>query len=787
MQIRIFSFIICIIFNLVAIQTIESQTYQNVNELVNHDCQFKNYEKIYVKTDKSTFAAGSEVYHSIFALNGNTHTFSTLSKIAYVEIADKEDKRVAFWKAELNDGYYTGYAKLPDTISTGIYYMRSYTNWLRNLPSEYIFSKPVLIYNLKESIEDIPALQIINAKQTDQVAFVPGGNTLISGYENRVLFQGLPGNIPVEIKDHENNLIDSIQSDSNGRGSFGFIPEDEKVYFAYYTDKNGNKKSVRISSGSNQNSSINVKVSRNDVRISIYSAVNQNDMQLALFQRGQIIKKLPVQLKKGENSLPFPKNEFKAGIAYVALVSKNSDIINERFFYIAPEKKSDFIEIKMDKSEFQKRESVNFEISSQDFLDDEIAYINVSISEDNDLINRWDDESEIDQILLINSEMTGLDISDMDIYNEPAMNMALSTVRSDQYVWFELADLQDYEYQLETKGYLLTGKILNRVTKVPYKDKLIHLSVKDSVVDIKYYQTAEDGVFNFLLNSDYNNKGVVLQMDDENIRPKDIIWSFDTKELTNNHVSENSQILSNDIKEYIEYLKNIRISQLVYDKKTIETPPEDKRKLDHHFYYEPTYTIYPDDFVKLNDFKDIADNILLTVKFKKDRKNDAYSIKAFDGETRIYHDNDATVFLDGIIINDLSYIEPLGTDNIKKIQIIPSIQFYGDLTFYGVVSIFTKKGGFPENYIKDNSTLYPNVICTKNTLTQLAFLKEHQSSSFPDFRQTLFWDPDIKMKSNDNYKFTAKTADLKSSYIISVEGITNKGNVIHKQVKFNVL
>jgi hypothetical protein len=124
-------------------------------------------EEIYVHTDRQEYVAGEDLWFSIYLIDRQTAKPSGSDKIAYFEILNPENRPVVQKRISIEQGFGPGQIVLPDTISSGTYTLRAYTNWMKNFLPENCFSKRLVIHNalsgksfninteLKEKIGDI--------------------------------------------------------------------------------------------------------------------------------------------------------------------------------------------------------------------------------------------------------------------------------------------------------------------------------------------------------------------------------------------------------------------------------------------------------------------------------------------------------------------------------------------------------------------------------------------------------------------------------------------------------
>jgi hypothetical protein len=104
-------------------------------------------EEIYVHSDRNSYVSGENLWFNIYLIDRQSLKPSSLSKIAYFELLNSENRPVAQKKILLAGGFGPGQIVLPDTLSSGTYTIRAYTNWMKNFLPVNCFSKDIQIYN----------------------------------------------------------------------------------------------------------------------------------------------------------------------------------------------------------------------------------------------------------------------------------------------------------------------------------------------------------------------------------------------------------------------------------------------------------------------------------------------------------------------------------------------------------------------------------------------------------------------------------------------------------------
>ena len=100
--------------------------------------QFNQYqqktlqEKLFVHTDKNFYLAGEILWFKIYNVDAAFNQPLDLSKVAYVEILDQNNKPQLQAKISMKNGNGNGSFYLPVNINSGKYKLIAYTNWIKN-------------------------------------------------------------------------------------------------------------------------------------------------------------------------------------------------------------------------------------------------------------------------------------------------------------------------------------------------------------------------------------------------------------------------------------------------------------------------------------------------------------------------------------------------------------------------------------------------------------------------------------------------------------------------------
>ena len=104
------------------------------------------FEKAYLQTDRTYYSAGEDIWFSAYLVNAKGTSLTSSSSNLYVELINPGaailDKKII----RLEKGLGKGDFRL-DSVPSGWYNIRAYTNWMRNFGNDFVFQKSIYITN----------------------------------------------------------------------------------------------------------------------------------------------------------------------------------------------------------------------------------------------------------------------------------------------------------------------------------------------------------------------------------------------------------------------------------------------------------------------------------------------------------------------------------------------------------------------------------------------------------------------------------------------------------------
>jgi len=104
-------------------------------------------EDMFLHIDRDIYIAGEDVWFSIYNSDTETGKLSARSIIVYTELLNPWNRPVIQKRFQLSGGRGEGNFALPDSLSSGTYTIRAYTNRMKNFLPDNCFMKDVDIYN----------------------------------------------------------------------------------------------------------------------------------------------------------------------------------------------------------------------------------------------------------------------------------------------------------------------------------------------------------------------------------------------------------------------------------------------------------------------------------------------------------------------------------------------------------------------------------------------------------------------------------------------------------------
>jgi hypothetical protein len=131
-------------------------------------CQAVPREEVFLHTDREEYISGEEMWFNAYVIDRQSSKVSLNSRIVYFELLNSVNRPVIQKRVLTDNGFGAGQIVLPDTLSTGTYTIRAYTNWMKNFLPYNCYVKNISVFNtLNASTFRIKKQPVLPGKETE--------------------------------------------------------------------------------------------------------------------------------------------------------------------------------------------------------------------------------------------------------------------------------------------------------------------------------------------------------------------------------------------------------------------------------------------------------------------------------------------------------------------------------------------------------------------------------------------------------------------------------------------
>lgn len=730
-------------------------------------------EKICLHSDRSAYVAGENILFKVYYFLNGSFKKDSISKIVYVGIVDKNGQFQATGKYPIENGMANGTLTIPQGLTSGYYTIYAYTKWMMNFDNDCFFSKKIYIINPDSE------LKILKNNQSDneniQLHFYSEGGYLNVGTNNKISVSVTDyfGEIiekRVKILDQNNNLIAEFQTP----GYFNFKPEQDKEYKAIIEKNEGNQLVFRLPGASNFgiNASVNQSINGNliiELELTDENKPDNKDFTILLENNGLIYKQLDVEFVNNKYNYYILK--LMQGFNLLYIKNKMNKIIYKNAF-INKLNNNFKIETSLNNEIYHAREKVEIKIKTKTaFHNLRNAHLSVSIAK-SDFLNI--DSSNVSDL----PDYSGRNHQWIENVSAKGQNDILFGVNSDT-----IQHSSEIDYLPETSGLIISGTILSSQTNKPIPNVNIYISTLSNYIDVQYAISKKDGKFYFLMNEKVKNTDFVIQPADPSLKDFRVILD---KEFANEYPSDDKNILRENKfnkKFFEELVINNQIEKQYYP--NLQTTKE-TRDYSTLFYGKADSSYSFQKFVDLPTFEEYFVEIFSRTKIVKDEKGKQIKVSYLNNSTEL--NQFPLLLVDGIPIFDVDKFLSISPSEIDKVEIINNNYVLGGMIFGGIIHLYTKKKNFAGLIDTKNLTFSEfKSYSEKNKFTEIKYTDEIAlNSRKADYRNTLYWNPEITTDENGEANISFYTSDEKGKFLITIEGVGESGENSSKKIILEV-
>jgi hypothetical protein len=432
------------------------------------------FEKVYLHTDRQLYAPGDDIWYKAYLLNAQDNRPLNTSKNLYVELISPTGKLMSREIILLNEGLGKGDFQIPDTLATGNYRLRAYTNWMRNFGNNFIFEKQISIVSNKMQV-------IANTNASPPVTrFFPEGGSLLNGISALVAVKtetadGKGVAAKGAVISSTGDTVANFTTDTLGMGMFNLLPLSGQTYQAktwYGTKTYNTNLPATLTNG------LALKIFKKDT--TLYALISCNEQAQAMYSAqtltikarsfGKVTYNQTLQLKGNTAVVIIPTGQLPGGIASITLYDGQLKPNCERLIFIDDKRKAK-LNISLSKDTFAPRERINVGIKAADNFGKPLDASFSLTAVDAALMPA--EESNILGYLMLQSELKGevryttRYFDTTNVQRQKQLDLLLLTQGWRDFVWKRLTDTALTISYIPEQGISLSGSVTNKKGAVP--------------------------------------------------------------------------------------------------------------------------------------------------------------------------------------------------------------------------------------------------------------------------------------------------------------------------------
>src|SRR5665213_1290103 len=502
------------------------RAFSQVSEMQNSLAKESGYnlrEKIYLHTDRSLYLCGNVLWFKAYLINASNNRPLSISKVAYVEILNKQHQPVLQGKIVIKNASGNGSFFLPFSLATGNYELRAYTSWMKNFSPDHYFKKYITIINTTKSLDT----SAIHEPVSYTSEFFPEGGNLVNRLKSEIAFKvndNRNKGIDCEgvLIDQQHDTILYFKTLKFGMGHFYLTPEAGKIYTAVITCKDGSLISQQLPIPDTSGYIMHVSdTGINEINVSVATAgppKNSRPFVYIIFQNsGRAIMARTQFVENGRAQLILNKDSLPGGITQITVFDADKQPQCERLYWKRPKKKM-LLTAHAEKNIYNPKSKVEIQLAATDSSGSSL-HGNLSAA-----VFRLDSLHQPDPVniysyLWLSSnirgpvEMPGYYLKNENAETNEALDNLLLTqgwrkFNQEKNLQHEMAS---FKYVPEYGGHIITGRIADDATKKPAPGVLVYLSIPGKRIQLKGCKSDSAGLIHFDMKDFYGANQIIVQ------------------------------------------------------------------------------------------------------------------------------------------------------------------------------------------------------------------------------------------------------------------------------------
>lgn len=709
-------------------------------------------ERVLAVLDRDIYFSGDEIRMSVFLIEPTYHLPRGASNVLSVELLDASDRPVIREKFTLEEARGAAVLKIPESLLTGNYTLRVYTNWMRNLAAPLFFHTTVTIVNPDRAPANIHS----GTTRTLNVSFHPEGGSLVAGIRNHVVVRITNSFDQVFRSDWYlttalGDTLTEVRLDSLGTGSFEIVPQLGMkagiVHFdSLYALPQADPAAIAIRV-LKENEQVSLSLEAGPAR------AEQEPLAVFIHRHGVMSYFEWIQTDHGKSSRSIPLKYLPDGVSELVVLDSELEFLASRLMY-QPMSDRPSGAVILPPAPLSKRDSATVEFST---LPGAMVSAAVYLPGSRATMN----SDPADEYML--SGYTGI----RGATGQDQIDRTLLIAGNYFEGYRSLAQTDEFTFPPELRGQLITGTLLNGERALADNYKLYMANLGKNT-DIEQVIFQDDGSFYIspteqefadqlvFLNDALEKLNILIQpVFHETYAPAGLP-EFDPLEYP--FLNLDKLLLASQVRR-------------LYHMADTSLPVRKTYK----FYGDPDQTVLLSDYIRLpvmeEFFRELVKTTIIT------REEGKLKINVLSKYTNRITGPDPMYIVDGIPVFDTRTILDMDPELVKAIHVVASKYYYGNLEMDGIVDIETYAGDGSILELDDNIASYRYQPSMKVYPDDIQRANGTVKASIPDQRTVICWQPLLQADEKGKGSFSFVTSDVTGEYLLRVTFLTRDGRI----------
>ena len=708
-------FILLVFLSMIKLNGQNISSYEAVlKEKFSSYCTSVPWEELYIHSDRNEYVAGEDMWLMAYLFDRQKNLLADYNTIAYFEVINPDNHQVIKTRISIEKGTGPGHVVLPDTLSSGRYVIRAYTNWMKNFLPSNCFMQEISIHN---ALNDRP-MTGMHKKKIEGQYYSNSSKTALNQASKGILMKidnQKPDKLNIELDLDSGNSAGSSDNYILLIQTHGVINLIRSLSLTDKTAKISLPKEI-LSPGINQVIVFNGKLEPLCEKY-IYTPIkNVDTISINSSDRYKIREKVDMEIETGKSETESAKQR-SYSISVVSGTGKGFSKDIEEYMVFG--------------SEFG-------------ILPESLRHRHLK-----------DISQEAVDSFIVNAKSNWIDWDRVMSGNFPVIS-----------------------YKMEKDCHFLTGRLVNRNTMAAESGKYLFMSAPGKVATFQYSKTDINGAFSFTLPISGQNKDLILQPESADLNSSIKISSGFSEESriysdkTDSAVSDISDYLT---KWGVNYQVN-KIYGITFSGEPVH--PELTLTKPLRFYGRPDISLRMDDYIKLPVMEEVFFELTPGVLLKKKKNSyymavyDPVSSKPYEKPPVVLVDG--VIINDPGIVASMEPENVERIEAVKDLYLVGDYLFFGIvniITRAGDYSNIT----IPDYAVRLG---YRAVDPVASFSSPVYLDDNSKKSRIPDFRNTLYWNPSTTAKSDGIVHEGFWTSDEPGSFEIVIQGVNLKGQPV---------